>query len=275
MSKVANKGGVTVPIIRQSKGERKVSMITAYDYPFAQLADQAGLDIILVGDSLAMVVLGHEDTLSLTMDEMIHHCKPVSRAANNALVVGDMPFLSFNKSTAQAVHNAGRMVKEGGVRAVKLEGAFHILDQIRAITDTGIPVMGHIGLTPQRINEYGGFKVQGKEDGATERLIKEAQALEHAGCFCMVLEAIPAEVAKAVTDAISIPTIGIGAGPDCNGQVLVIHDILGLYDRFVPKFVKQYAQLAQDITQALTRYKAEVEAGTFPSQDHSFHLPTS
>ncbi len=265
-------GKITAPLIRSRKGARKLTMLTAYDYPIARMADQSGMDMVLVGDSLAMVVLGMEDTLSITLDEMIHHCRPVSRAVEQALVVGDMPFLSYEAGVEQALLNAGRMVKEGGVRAVKLEGAGRVLPQVRALVGAGIPVMGHIGLTPQRIAELGGFKVQGKSVEAAERLTSEARELAEAGCFSIVLEGMPAPLAERITAATPVPTIGIGAGPHCDGQVLVSNDILGLYDRFVPKFVKQYTKLSPLIAEAMAEYKREVESGAFPGEEHSFSL---
>ena len=263
---------ITAPAIKALKGRRKASMITAYDYPFGLMADQSGMDMILVGDSLAMVVLGHEDTLSVTLDEMIHHCKAVSRAVEHALVIGDMPFMSYEAGVEQALFSAGRMVKEGGARAVKLEGAFQVLDQVRALVRAGIPVQGHIGLTPQRIAELGGFKVQGKTAETAKILVDEALALADAGCFTIVLEAIPAPIAQRITEACPVPTIGIGAGPHCDGQVLVMHDVLGLFERFVPKFVKQYGKLADDIRAALSRYREEVEQGVFPGPENCFTI---
>ncbi len=264
---------LTAPDITALKGQRKIAMITAYDYPSARFVEQSGAEMILVGDSLAMVVLGLEDTISLTMDEMIHHCKAVTRAADKILVVGDMPFLSYEASVEQAVRNAGRLFKEGGVRAVKLEGGEAVLDRIQAIVRAGIPVQGHIGLTPQRMAELGGFKVQGKTREAAQKLIESAQALVEAGCFSIVLEAIPAPVAALITESVSVPTIGIGAGPECDGQVLVYHDILGMFERFVPKFVKQYAKLSEPIVQALSTYCQEVRDGNFPDAAHSFKMP--
>ena len=263
---------ITAPLVRSLKGTRKLTVLTAYDYSMAKMVDQSGMDMVLVGDSLAMVVLGLEDTLSITLDEMIHHCRPVSRAVERALVIGDMPFLSYEAGVEQALLNAGRMVREGGVRAVKLEGAGRVLPQVRALAEAGIPVMGHIGLTPQRIAEIGGFKVQGKSLEAAEKLIAEALELAEAGCFSIVLEGIPAPLAERITAATPVPTIGIGAGPHCDGQVLVTNDILGLYDRFVPKFVKQYAKLSPLIAEALAEYKREVESGEFPGEEHSFSL---
>jgi len=263
---------VTVPDIMATKGGRKLTVLTAYDYPTALLLDQCGVDILLVGDSLAMVVLGHEDTLSIGMTEMIHHTRAVSRAAKHALVVGDMPFLSYQVSVEQAVLNAGRFLKEGRAQAVKLEGGARVLPQVRAMVEAGIPVQGHLGLTPQSSAQFGGFKVQGKTAEAAGVLIEDARALAEAGCFSIVLEAIPASIAARITEAIPIPTIGIGAGPDCDGQVLVIHDVLGLFDRFLPKFVKQYAGLGDVIRQAVTRFREEVESGAFPGPEHAFGM---
>lgn len=263
---------ITAPDVAAAKSERKLAMVTAYDYSSALLADKAGLDMILVGDSLAMVVLGHEDTLSVTMDEMIHHVKAVTKGAKRALVVADMPFLSFQAGVESAVMNAGRFLKEGRAQAVKVEGGRSVIPQIEAMVRAGIPVMGHLGLTPQHIAALGGFKVQSKTARAAILLIEEALALAEAGCFALVLEAIPAEAAAEVTARLPIPTIGIGAGPACDGQVLVYHDILGLYDRFKPKFVKQYADAGSLIGEALTRYASEVRLGAFPGTEHSFTM---
>ncbi len=267
-----NKKRVTVPEVMAAKGKRKLTMLTAYDYPMALLVDQSDIDMILVGDSLAMVVLGHEDTLSVGMDEMLHHTLAVSRGAKRSLVVGDMPFLSYHGSIEQAVLNAGRFLKEGRAQAVKLEGGARVVPQIKAIVEAQIPVQGHIGLTPQSLAQFGGFKVQGKTAEAGAVLIEDAQALTEAGCFSIVLEGIPAPIAAMITDAIPIPTIGIGAGSHCDGQVLVIHDVLGLFDRFVPKFVKQYVRLGETIREALTRYREEVENGLFPGPEHTFSM---
>jgi len=263
---------VTVPDVIASKGKRKLTMLTAYDFPTARWVDQSGMDMVLVGDSLAMVVLGHEDTLSVGMAEMIHHTKAVSRAVERALVVGDMPFLSYQASIEQAVLNAGRFLKEGRAQAVKLEGGARVLPQVSAIVAAGIPVQGHLGLTPQSAAQFGGFKVQGKTAEAAKILIEDAQELAAAGCFSIVLEAIPAPIAARITEAVPVPTIGIGAGRDCDGQVLVIHDVLGLFDRFVPKFVKQYAHLGTNIQEALTRYREEVANGVFPGPEHTFNF---
>ncbi len=251
---------------------RPITMLTAYDYPGAKLADEAGVDMILVGDSLAMTVLGHPNTVSVTMDEMLHHCRAVARGAQRAFLVGDMPFMSYQIDRAEAVRNAGRFLKEAGMDAIKLEGGREVLDTVRAIVSAGIPVMGHLGLTPQTATKLGGFKVQAKTAAAARRLREDALALQEAGCFSLVLEAVPAPVAEAVSRQLQIPTIGIGAGAGCDGQVLVFHDVLGLFDEFVPKFVKQYAKLRQPILDAFKTYIAEVEAGTFPAPEHTFKI---
>ena len=264
---------ITAPDIMAAKGQRKLTMLTAYDFPTARWVDQCGVDMILVGDSLAMVVLGHEDTLAVGMEEMIHHTKAVSRAAQRALVIGDMPFMSYQASVEQAVLNAGRFLQEGRAQAIKLEGGARVAAQVRAIVSAGIPVQGHIGLTPQSAAQLGGFKVQGKTAEAAKALIEDAQVLADVGCFSLVLEAIPAPIAARITEAVPIPTIGIGAGPDCDGQVLVIHDVLGLFDRFTPKFVKRYARLEENIREALSRFREEVETGVFPGPEHTFGLP--
>ena len=263
---------VTMADIRASKGQRKLVMITAYDYTAARLIDETGVDFILVGDSLGMVMLGREDTVSVTLDEMIHHCKAVKRGARKAFIVADMPFMTYETGCRDALENAGRLFRESGVRAVKLEGGMSILPQVRALVGAGIPVMGHIGLTPQRIAQLGGFKVQGKNAGAAVRILKEAKALEEAGCFAVVLEAVPAPLADAVTKALRIPTIGIGAGAGCDGQVLVLHDMLGLYPDFTPRFVKKYAQLGNAVKQAVREYASEVRDGVFPTDAHSFAM---
>lgn len=263
---------VTAPDIMAAKGGRKLTELTAYDYPTALWVDTSGIDMVLVGDSLAMVVLGHEDTLSVGMEEMIHHTRAVSLATKRALVIGDMPFLSYQASVEQAVINAGRFLKEGRAQAVKLEGGRKVVPQVQAIVAAGIPVQGHIGLTPQSAAQLGGFKVQGKTAETAKALIEDAQALAEAGCFSIVLEAIPAQIAARITEAVPVPTIGIGAGPDCDGQVLVIHDVLGLFERFTPKFVKRYANLGPSIQEALARFREEVENGTFPSPEHTFKI---
>ncbi|GAB7495213.1 3-methyl-2-oxobutanoate hydroxymethyltransferase [Bilophila wadsworthia] len=245
-------------------------MVTAYDTPSARIVDRAGVDMVLVGDSLGMVMLGRKDTLSVTLDEMIHHCRAVVQGIHHALVVADMPFMTYEPGPDTALSNAARLVRESGVRAVKLEGAF--LPQIRALVGAGIPVMGHIGLTPQRSAQLGGFKVQGKRAEAARQLLDEAAALEDAGCFAIVLEAIPAPLAAAITARVSVPTIGIGAGADCDGQVLVLHDMLGLYSEFTPRFVKRYAELGTLMEQAVRDYAEEVRSGAFPTPAHSFSM---
>ncbi|MBI5025471.1 MAG: 3-methyl-2-oxobutanoate hydroxymethyltransferase [Nitrospirae bacterium] len=255
---------------RKKVEKQKITMLTAYDYPFAQIVDEAGIDAILVGDSLGMVVQGLENTLPVTMDEMIYHTKMVSRAVKNAMVIGDMPFMSYQVSVEDAVRNAGRFLKEAGAQAVKMEGGAEVLKHINAMTKADIPVMAHIGLTPQSIYRIGGYKIQGKTEEAARRLIEEAHAVEDAGAFSLILEAIPADLAKKITSELRIPTIGIGAGPYCDGQVLVIHDVIGLFERFVPKFVKRYANLKEEALNAIRTYKEEVEKGIFPSDEHSF-----
>ncbi|MBW1712053.1 MAG: 3-methyl-2-oxobutanoate hydroxymethyltransferase [Deltaproteobacteria bacterium] len=263
----------TVLDVQQAKEEgRKLVMLTAYDYPFGQLVDLAGVDIVLVGDSLGMVVMGLEGTVEVTMDHMIHHIKAVVRGCKKALIIGDMPFMSYNTSIREAIINAGRLMKEGGCDAIKLEGGQDFAQTIQAIVKAGIPVQGHIGLTPQTASALGGFKTQGRDAESAKRLIEDAQALVQAGVFSIILEAVPSEVAKLVAEAVKVPVIGIGAGPDVDGQVLVTHDLLGLFDKFVPKFVKQYTQIRPVILEALTAYKEEVLAGKFPAKEHSFTI---
>jgi 3-methyl-2-oxobutanoate hydroxymethyltransferase len=254
---------------KKAEGE-KITMLTAYDFPTAQIVDQAGIDMILVGDSLGMVVQGASSTLPVTMDEMIYHTRMVSRAVSSAMVVGDMPFLSYQTHRAEAIRNAGRFLKEAGAEAVKLEGGGQMAEIIRAVVDAGIPVMAHIGLTPQYVHALGGFKVQGKDEAAREKLLADARAVQDAGAFAVVLEAIPATLARDIRDLLRIPTIGIGAGADCDGQVLVLHDVLGLFDRFTPKFVKRYVNLKEQALKAVTEYRQDVESGKFPSDEHSF-----
>lgn len=262
---------ITTQKLKQMKdaGE-KISMTTAYDYPTAYLVDKAGIEIILVGDSLAMTVLGHDSTVPVTMDEMIHHIRPVVKGAPNSLVVGDLPFGSYNVSREQAIINTNRLMKEGGCDTVKLEGGVEVASIVKAIVDSGTPVMGHIGLTPQTVSKMGGFKVQGKSTAAAEALLKDALALEEAGAWGLILECIPDEVGKLITRKVSIPTIGIGGGRYCDGQVLVFHDMFGLFEKFLPKFVKQYAQLGEQIVEGLERFKKEVREGTFPAEEHVF-----
>ena len=254
---------------KKSEG-KKITMLTAYDYPFAQIVDEAGIDAILVGDSLGMVVQGLDNTLPVTMDEMIYHTKIVARAVKNALVIGDMPFMSYQTGIEDAVRNAGRFLKEAGASAVKLEGGAEVAGQIRAMTRSEIPVMAHIGLTPQSIHRMGGYKVQGKTEEAAKRLIEEAHIVEDAGAFSLLIEAIPMKLAERITKELSIPTIGIGAGPHCDGQVLVLHDVIGMFERFVPKFVKRYASLKDEALKAIMTYREEVEKGEFPSEEQSF-----
>ena len=249
-----------------------ITMLTAYDYPTAMAIDKAGIDCILVGDSLGMVVLGYENTLPVTMEEMLHHARAVSRGAKNALLVGDMPFMSYQVSTEDAVRNAGRFLQQGGMDAVKLEGGRERADAVRAIVGTGIPVMGHLGLTPQSVHQLGGFRAQGKTASAAKRLLEDAKILEDAGAFSLVLESVPARLAETISKQISIPTIGIGAGTGCDGQVLVTHDLLGLFDRFTPKFVKQYANFHEVMNKAFTEYIADVETKRFPAVEHAVEM---
>jgi 3-methyl-2-oxobutanoate hydroxymethyltransferase len=264
---------VTIPGLKEMKEQgKKIRMVTAYDYPTGILVDKTDIELILVGDSLGMVVLGYDGTVPVTMEEMIHHCKATVRGAKNTLIVGDLPFGSYNTSVSDAVYNATRMMKEGGADCVKLEGGLAVVETVRAIVNGGVPVMAHIGLTPQTASALGGFKVQGKDAAAAERIINEAQKLEEAGAFAIVLEAIPAPLAEIITKKLSIPTIGIGAGVHCDGQVLVTHDLIGLFDRFVPKFVKQYANISQDIVAAFNAYAEEVATGKFPGPEHSFTM---
>jgi len=256
---------------KKESGE-KITMITAYDYPTAKMVDQAGIDTILVGDSLGMVVLGYDSTVPVTMDEMLHHSKAVMRAIQYAFVIGDMPFMSYQISIEKAVENAGRFIKEGSCDAVKLEGGSEVAPVVKAIVGAGIPVCAHIGLTPQTATKLGGFKVQGKDAESARDLINSAKDLENAGAFMIVMECIPDIIASRITEEINIPTIGIGAGKDCDGQVLVYHDTVGLFDRFTPKFVKQYIKLGPMIVDALKDYKKEVEEGTFPGKEHIFKM---
>jgi 3-methyl-2-oxobutanoate hydroxymethyltransferase len=250
-------------------------MLTAYDYSSALLEDRAGVDIILVGDSLAMVMLGLENTLPVTMEEMLHHCRAVARGATYAFLVGDMPFMSYQADVKEAVHNAGRFLKEGAMESVKLEGGREVAPTVTAIVDAGIPVMGHIGLTPQSASKLGGYRVQGKTAADARRLLEDALILEEAGCYSIVLEAIPEKVSEAISRHLTIPTIGIGAGKLCDGQVLVYHDLVGLFDRFQPKFVKQYAEAGKLISQALEAFIDEVENGSFPAREHTYDMPES
>ncbi|HXX73576.1 MAG TPA: 3-methyl-2-oxobutanoate hydroxymethyltransferase [Nitrospiraceae bacterium] len=262
---------MTIPEFQKAKREgRKLIVVTAYDALFTRIVEQAGIEAILVGDSLGVVVQGKANTLSVTMEEMLYHAKLVAETAERALVIADMPFMSYQVSREEALRNAGRFI-QAGAQAVKLEGGAHVADRIAAMTQIGIPVMGHLGMTPQSVHQLGGYKVQGKGKDQAKTLMDDAKALAAAGAFAVVLEAIPAEVAKTITDQLTIPTIGIGAGPHCDGQVLVLYDLLGLFDGFVPKFVKPYAHLKADALQALRRYKEEVEQGKFPSDSESYH----
>lgn len=259
---------------KMKQAGEKISMLTAYDYPSAQLVEEAGIDTILVGDSLGMVVLGYDSTVPVTMEEMLHHTKAVRRGATKTFVIADMPFMSY-ASLDLALMNAGRLIKEGGADAVKLEGGLNVASLVQALTRAGIPVVGHIGLTPQTANQLGGFKVQGRDIDSAKQLVKDGQALEQAGVFLLVLEAIPREVAGQISTELTIPTIGIGAGLDCDGQVLVFHDILGLFERFKPKFVKQYALLGQEAVQAIQTFHKEVKSSQFPAEEHTFTLSDS
>lgn len=262
---------VTTTLFREKKrrGE-KIAMLTAYDYPTALILDEAGIDAILVGDSLAMVALGYASTLPLTMEEMIHHTKAVCRGVRRAMVVADMPFMSYQASMEAALVNAGRFLKETDAQAVKLEGGREIAEKVRQMTASGIPVMGHLGLTPQSVHELGGFKVQGRQEEAAARIKEDARIIEEAGAFSLVLEAIPAGLAAEITETLAIPTIGIGAGPGCDGQILVTNDMLGTFGRFTPKFVKRYAELAGQMRLAAETYRREVAEGVFPGPEHSF-----
>ncbi len=263
----------TVVTIRQAKEQgEKITMLTAYDYSMAKLIDEAGINMILVGDSLGMVMLGYEDTLSVTMEDMIHHTRAVARGAKNALVVADMPFMSYQASVYDAVCNAGRLMKEGRAQAVKLEGGGEFAEHIHAITTASIPVVGHLGLTPQSLNAFGGFKVQGKTEQAARKLLEDARAVERAGASALVLECVPAKLAQLVTENLTIPTIGIGAGAGCDGQVLVYQDMLAMFGDFQPKFVKRFGEIGTMMKEAFCKYGEEVKAGTFPAAEHTFKI---
>lgn len=263
----------TIITFKQSKQQgRKISMLTAYDYSTAKLMDEAGINAILVGDSLGNVVLGYEDTLSVTMEDMIHHGAAVARGAKNAMVVVDMPFMSYQASVYDAVVNAGRLMKEGRASAVKLEGGKEVCPQVKAVTEAGIPVMGHLGLTPQSINALGGHRVQGKTQQAAQKLLDDARALQEAGAFAVVLECVPEKLAEKVTKELEIPTIGIGAGAGCDGQVLVYQDMLGMFSDFTPKFVKKFANVGQVMKEAFKSYIDEIQQGSFPSQEHCYSI---
>jgi 3-methyl-2-oxobutanoate hydroxymethyltransferase len=263
----------TVQTFKEAKSNHtKLAMLTAYDYSTAKLQDEAGIHGILVGDSLGNVILGYEDTISVTMEDMIHHGAAVARGAKNALVVVDMPFMSYQTSVYDAVVNAGRLMKEGRANAVKLEGGVSVCPQIKAITDAGIPVMAHLGLTPQSINAFGGFKVQGKNEAAARKLIDDAKAVEEAGAFALVLECVPAKLAKIISEQLTIPTIGIGAGAGCDGQILVYQDMLGMFSDYTPKFVKRFAEVGSVMKEAFANYIKEVQAETYPAEEHTFKI---
>ncbi len=263
----------TVVALQEAKQKKeKFSMLTAYDYTTARLMDQAGIQTILVGDSLGMVMLGYEDTLSVTMEDMIHHCKAVARGAQEAMVICDMPFLSYQTSVYDAVLHAGQLVKEGHAQAVKLEGGLEVCPQVKAIAQAGIPVMAHIGLTPQAVHVMGGFRVQGRTEEAAKRLLQEAKALEEAGAFAVLLECVPAKLASLISETLSVPTVGIGAGNGCDGQVLVYQDMLGMYDKMTPKFVKVFEQAGELMQKAFRDYHKEVQSGQFPAEEHTFAI---
>ena len=267
---------VSVKDLQAYKREgRRFAMLTAYDYTTARILDEAGVPVILVGDSLGMTMLGYQDTLAVTVDEMLHHTRAVRRGVTNALLIGDMPFMSYHASLEDGIRNAGRFLQEGGANAVKLEGAGRVVELTKALTEMGIPVMAHLGLTPQFVNQFGGFKVQGKSEEAADRIQRDALALQQAGAFSLVLEGIPADLGRQVTRALDIPTIGIGAGVDCDAQVLVIQDMLGLSGVRVPKFVKRFADLRGEMMRAVGEYIAEVEAGSFPGPEHSYGVGAS
>ncbi len=263
---------VTITDLRRMKAQgERISMITAYDATFAKLADKGGAEVILVGDSLGMVIQGNQDTLGVTVDDIIYHTKAVLRGAQRAHVVADMPFMSYQADPVEALNNAGRLLKEGGAQSVKIEGGEEHAELVYRLVRSGIPVMGHLGLTPQSVNAMGGFKVQGKKKAQAEQILRDARALEAAGAYAIVLEGVPVELSRVITEALEIPTIGIGAGVQCDGQVLVIYDLLGLFDNFVPKFVKKYAELGPAAVKAIAEYKEEVRAGEFPTEEHTFH----
>ncbi len=267
-----NKRFTVTSFLEAKKKNEKITMLTAYDYSTAKLIDEAGIESILVGDSLGMVVLGYESTLEVTVEDIIHHCKAVARGAKNALIVGDMPFLSYHINIEETVRNAGRIIQEGKAHAIKLEGGVEVVDKVKAITNAQIPVMGHLGLTPQSINIFGGFKVQGKSEEQAKKIINDAIELEKAGAFAIVLEGIPAKLAQIITEKITIPTIGIGAGTGCDGQVLVTNDMLGMFSDFTPKFVKKYANLKETIVSATKEYIREVKVIEFPAKEHTFSM---
>ena len=273
-TKTESRKKATVLTLQEKKrGGEIISMLTAYDYPTALAVDQAGIDSILVGDSLGMVVLGYPNTLPVTMEDMLHHCQAVSRGARYALLIGDMPFMSYQASPQEAVRNAGRFLQEAGMDAVKLEGGRERQEAVRGILAAGIPVMGHLGLTPQSVNRFGGFRPQARKAEAAVRLLEDALFLQDLGCFSLVLESVPARLARLISERLEIPTIGIGAGPGCDGQVLVTHDLLGLFERFTPRFVRKYADLHGEMRRAFDEYKADVEALKFPAEEHCVEMP--
>jgi 3-methyl-2-oxobutanoate hydroxymethyltransferase len=271
MSKQGKTNKVTISTIREMKAKgEKITMLTAYDYSTALIVDEAGIDMILVGDSLGNVMLGYDSTIPVTMDDMIHHTKAVTRATKYAMVIGDMPFMSYQASQDEAIANAGRLLKEAGAHGIKLEGGREMADVVRRIVSAGIPVMGHLGLTPQSVHQLGGYKVQGKQKEAAEKIIEDAKILEEAGAFSVVLECVPEKLAEEITASLTIPTIGIGAGIHCDGQVLVVNDMLGMFEKFTPKFVKKYANLNADMREAVSQYIDEVKSEVFPGKEHSF-----
>ncbi len=260
----------TSAVLKMKTDGEKISMLTAYDYSTAAVMDEAGIDIILIGDSLGMAILGYDSTLPVTMEDMLHHTKPVSRAAKRAMVIGDMPFMSYQVSTEEALRNAGRFMKEAEAHGVKLEGGREVAEVVMKITSSGIPLMGHLGLTPQSVHQLGGYKVQGKDDKTAKKMMEDARILEEAGAFSIVLECVPATLAGEISRSLTIPTIGIGAGVECDGQVLVVNDMLGMFEKFTPKFVKKYAKLNIDMRAAVEQYIDEVKDRKFPGEEHSF-----
>ena len=273
---MTKKNRVTTFDLREKKGKgEKSTMLTAYDYSQAKIVDEAGVDMILVGDSLGMVVLGYENTLAVTLEEMIHHGKAVVRGSQRAMVVMDLPFMTYQVNRDDALRNAGRVIQETGAQAVKLEGGIEVVEAVRGMVEAGIPVMGHLGLTPQSVGQLGGYKVQGKDKEAAKKMFEDAKALEEAGAFAIVLECVPWQLAEFITAQLSIPIIGIGAGKNCDGQVLVFHDVLGLFDEFRPKFVKQYLNLREEMVKGIKDYVGEVKKGDFPGEEHIFNLGES
>ncbi|MHB8172469.1 MAG: 3-methyl-2-oxobutanoate hydroxymethyltransferase, partial [Thermincolia bacterium] len=266
-------GKVTTATLRKMKEEgQKITVLTAYDYSMAKILDKAEIDVLLVGDSLGMVMLGYDSTLPVTMEDMLHHVKAVNRAASRAMVIADLPFMSYHLGLTESLRNAGRFIQEGGAQAVKLEGGQEVAETVRAMVKAGIPVMGHLGLTPQQVNQLGGYFIQGKDEGAARKILDDALALEEAGVFSIVLECIPAPVAEFITTKVKVPTIGIGAGPHCDGQVLVTQDMLGIYNDITPKFVKQFSSVHEAIKEGLQQYKDEVKKGIFPESRHSYGM---